>query len=224
MIQLLLALLLMTAPVSPAMAVETGALNGTITNSSGEPAAGGEVYLYRTRNTRQPADFITPRTQSDGKYRIVLPAGIYWGVARVRAEGDERFGPLPLHQRHSGEPLQIEIEDGKETTLDFYVSTLREAAQKKEKPMNDLVTLTGTIVDRTGQPVKDAYAFARRDRDSTGIPEVISAWTESDGRFSLIVPPGPYFWGVSRTFPPPVMYHLSTFTATDRAELRLTLE
>ena len=70
----------------------SGRLAGVVTDLAEAPVTNAEVYLYRSANTRRPADYISPRTGSDGAYRLVVPAGNYWGVARIK-EG-ERFGPL----------------------------------------------------------------------------------------------------------------------------------
>src|SRR6185369_4937558 len=71
---------------------DTFTLQGVISGISGEPVKDAELYIYGTSNTRRPADFISPKTGSNGAYRLVLPKRAYWGVARIKK--GERYGPL----------------------------------------------------------------------------------------------------------------------------------
>jgi len=217
-------LLLLLAAVLSATAFgePTFTLNGTITDVSGTPVPDAEVYLYRTANTRRSADFISPKTTIDGKYRLVVPAGNYWGVARIKQ--GERFGPLQIGQRHSGDPLQIIIGEEPVTAADFTVADLREMAQKRPKGNLDVVAVSGLITDREGRPVDNAYAFARTGELQATLPEYLSAWTGADGRFTLLLPPGTYFWGATREFPTPVVPKLAGAAAADGTEIKLTLE
>lgn len=185
----------------PAYAGTTGfVLSGSIVDSDGSPVAGGEVFIYTTRATRRAADFISPPTGRDGRYRVELPPGTYWCVARVRSGG--KYGPLVPEGKHSGEPREIEAAAGDEGVLDFAVADVREMARSLRKPAEGYGSVTGRVLDRNGKPVGNAYAFARKERNDERIPEFLSPSVDAAGRFSLYLPPGKYCLGGAVAFPP----------------------
>lgn len=194
---LLLALLL----TSLAGGAVTFVLSGQIRDVEGRPVAGAEVFVYDTPNIRRPADFISAKTTSDGRYRLILPQRHYWAVARVRA--GEQFGPLLPGDRQSGEALPLEADDRAELVQDFTVVNLREAAKQKIKTREGLLIVRGRTLDRHGAPLADVYVFADQEPKVTGIPAYVSAWTGPDGSYALHLPTGSYCLGVSREFPPP---------------------
>ena len=192
------ALLLLTMN---ALAADTFTLQGKITSLGGDPVAEAEVYLYASKNTRRPADFISPKSGSSGTYRMVLPQGSYWAVARIKT--GERFGPLMPGDRHSGEPVRISPEGDGELTQDFTVADMQELAQKREKSREELIELSGTITDADGKGVAGAYVYARTGLLTATLPEYISAWTDESGRYRLKLPPGHYYLGSATIFPTP---------------------
>lgn len=184
-----------------ALAADTFTLQGKITSLGGDPVAEAEVYLYASKNTRRPADFISPKSSRSGIYRMVLPQGTYWAVARIKT--GERFGPLMPGDRHSGEPVRISPEGDGELTQDFTVADMQELAQKREKSREELIELSGTITDADGRGVAGAYAYARTSLLTATLPEYISAWADESGRYRLKLPPGHYYLGSAAIFPPP---------------------
>lgn len=194
-------LLLVLLPASPAISAEnTFTLQGVISGIGGEPVRDAELYLYGTPNTRRPADFISPRTGSNGAYRLILPKAVYWGVARIKR--GERYGPLMPGDRHSGEPVRIDPDSDASLTLDFIVADMQELAQKREKGRTELIELSGTIT-KGGKAVSDAYVFARTGKIAATLPEYFSGWTDESGRYSIKLPPGHYHLGCATGFPPP---------------------
>jgi hypothetical protein len=195
-----LAIVIPVLLATAAVAGDTVTLTGRISSLAGEPVADAELYLYASKNTRRPADFISPRTTAAGTYRIVLPPGTYWAVARVKKGA--RFGPLMPGDRHSGEPVKIVAEGEPEFSQDFTVADMQELAQKREKGREELVELRGSVTDSAGKGVADAYVYARTDRLTVTLPEHISAWTDESGKFRMRLPPGRYYLGTARRFPP----------------------
>lgn len=175
-------------------------LSGRVTALSGEPVADAEIYIYATNNTRRPADFISPRTGSNGIYRLVIPKASYWAVARIKR--GERFGPLRPGDRHSGEPIKIEFDTDSSVAQDFVVADMQELAQSRTKGRADLVEITGVITS-ADKPLSGAYVFARSDRISVTIPGFFSSWSDSRGEYKLRLPPGQYYLGVGTEFPLP---------------------
>lgn len=201
MLPALLLTLLTAAATTAAAAGGNFTLQGKITSLTGEAVADAEVYLYASRNTRRPADFISPKSSDAGSYRMVLPAGDYWAIARVKK--GERFGPLMPGDRHSGEPVKVVPEDETELTVNFTVADMQEYAQRREKGREELVEITGRLTGSDGKALAGSYAYARTGRLAATLPDYFSAWSDENGRYRLKLPPGRYYLGSAREFPPP---------------------
>jgi hypothetical protein len=198
---------LISLAFSSSAASEKAVFTGNILGIDGNPVEGAEIFMYNTPETRRPADYISSRTESDGRFRITVAAGKYWVVARTRSRQD--YGPLAIGDKHSGEPLEVEIHGGKESEQDFTVMDIREAARMVKKTSEDFLKLTGKAVDRMGRPVKDVYIFANRERALNGFPDYISPWTGGDGEYTLYLPPGKYYIGYSSEFPSGLKYRIT---------------
>lgn len=180
---------------------DTGVLSGRVADVSKQPVAGASIFVYTSSNIRRPADYISPETDNAGTFRIILPAGHYWVVARAR-QGEEKYGPLLPGDRHSGAPLETDIISGETTEDEFIVADLRETSELEDKFDTSFLQIEGVLLTREGEPLANAYAFARREADSGGIPEYVSAWTDDRGRYTLFLPAGIYWLGLAQTFPP----------------------
>ncbi|MHB1349078.1 MAG: carboxypeptidase-like regulatory domain-containing protein [Desulfobulbaceae bacterium] len=198
---LLLFVLLALAAGCPAVAEETGMLSGRVVDVGRNPVAGASIFVYNTGNIRRPADYISPPTDSAGAFRLSLPPGRYWAVARAR-QGEEKYGPLLPGDRHSGAPLETEIRAGETVEEEFVVADLRETSQLEVKRDVTFHRIEGVLLDKEGAPLADVYAFARREQSGRGIPEFVSAWTDAGGGYVLFLPPGTYWLGIAATFPP----------------------
>jgi len=186
---------------APAMGAASFVLTGQVTDIDGKPVAGAEIFAYDSAVIRRPADFISARTAADGRYSLTLPRQKFWVVARVRS--GEKFGPLLPGDRHSGEPLVVEPDDGKDVQQDFTVVDIREAVRQKQKVRSDYRLVSGRVLDQDKKPVSDVYVFANTTQKAKDIPEYISAWTGTNGEYTLYLPPGHYFLGVGTDFPLP---------------------
>jgi len=186
---------------SPAHAGENVTLTGCVQDMDGKPVQGAEVSVYTGPNVRGTADFISPKTGSNGKYSIVLPQGQYWAVARVRQSG-EQFGPLMGGDKHSGDAMELELtQDVRQ--INFTVADLKEAAALSEKKTSDnIIAIRGRILDGKGNPVKSAYVFANKTRVVPEIPDYLSSWVDEEGQYTLFLPRGKYFLGYAMSFPP----------------------
>jgi hypothetical protein len=175
-------------------------LRGRVLDISGKGVEGAEVFIYDSQSTRRPADFITPKSDREGNYRIELPESRYWAVARVRQS--PKYGPLLPGDRHSGEPVAIETPVERVTVQDFVVADIREMAQNKRRSRDDFVRLSGRIVDPSGTSVALAYVFAHHDRELEQYPDYVSAWSDETGRFVMYLPAGQYTLGAAVQLPP----------------------
>jgi hypothetical protein len=179
---------------------EYATLKGLILDVAGKPVEGAEVFIYSSAEVRRTADFISSPSDAEGRYTISLPAGTYWCVARWRKDGS-RWGPLMPGDRHSGDPLEIEVTQGA-SRADFTVADLKEAAGLiKKKTREDYIKITGRILDRDGKPAQEVYAIASPTRSVSEIPAYLSPWTDDAGRYTLYLPRGKYYLGFSHSFP-----------------------
>lgn len=193
---------------SPGLTGELASLQGLIVDVDGRPVLGAEIYAYDSPNVKRPTDFVSNRTAADGAYRLQLPVGSYWLVAVYRHQGG-RFGPLAIDDKHSGDPMAVDLTNRRQLTLDFTVADLREAARRHQRKSADLVRVDGRIVDQEDRPLPMAYVVADRRAEIGGMPRYISAWTDSTGRYSLYLPAGTFYLGAAIGFPPESGYTLS---------------
>jgi hypothetical protein len=183
----------------PAIAQDTYTLKGKMADIEGRPMEGAKLFLYDSSNVRRPADFISALSDSSGLVKMILPPGKYWAVARFKADG--KYGPLLPGDKHSGDPLEIDMA-GDEVAADFVIADIRELGQKKRAAATDAIRLKGKILDIQGVPVANAYLFASRSQEFGALPDFVSAWTGADGVYELYLPPdGIYYAAAARQFP-----------------------
>lgn len=185
----------------PAVAQENETFTGRVVDVSQQPVAGAAIFVYNSGNIRRPADYISAPSDTTGRFQLILPAGHYWAVARVRL-GEEKYGPLLPGDRHSGAPLEIDITAGDTLEEEFVVADLKETSQLAVKLDTSFFHIEGRLLTKEGEPVANGYAFARLNPAGKGIPEYVSAWTDGSGVYTLFLPPGTYWLGLAQTFPP----------------------
>ncbi len=186
--------------IPAAYAGDKTVFRGKVFDVEGKAVEGAKVFVYRSADVRRSADFISAPTDKDGLFSIVLPQGRYWSVARLkRTEG---FGPLMPGDKHSGEPIEMEV-SSVEINMNFIVADLKEAIKAKNKNREGAVRISGRVVDEKGSPVTKAYVIANRIGSvASGFPDYLSAWVDEDGGYTIYVAPGKYSIGVATTFPP----------------------
>lgn len=197
-LSLLLGILCFSAPAT--RAEERALLKGTVLDIKAMPVEGAEIFIYDSPDVRRPADFISAGTVKDGSFQMDLPAGIYWAVARIRS-GDQ-FGPLMPGDKHSGDPVEIELAPGEELVQDFTVVDIRETSRLKKKTREDYVKIKGRVLDINNIPVEKAYVIANKNKECPAIPDYLSAWTDNKGHYTLYIPKGRYYIGYATSFPP----------------------
>ncbi len=181
-------------------AEDVSLLKGRVTDVGGKGADGARVFVYNSPDVRRPADFISSPADKNGLFRLPLPPGKYWAVARLKKT--EGFGPLMPGDKHSGDPVEIELGPGREVSTDFTVADLREAIMSRTRTSEGPVKISGKIVGSDGSPLRRAYVFANAKEKEPGIPDYVSSWADEEGRFTLYVPKGRYYVGSALEFPP----------------------
>lgn len=185
--------------VCQVIAIDTQILKAKVLDIDGRPMEGAKLFLYDSTNVRRPADFISSLSDRAGRMQITLPPGKYWAVARFKSDG--KYGPLLPGDKHSGEPLEVDLTNSG-LDADFVVSDIRELGQKKRSAATESLRLKGRVVDAQGKPVVSAFVYANTSKEFSELPDFISAWTGEDGRYELFLPPsGKYFAGASHQFP-----------------------
>lgn len=181
---------------------ESAVVRAKAVDINGKAVEGVKVFLYQSTNVRKPADFISGQSDSHGKSAVTVPSGKYWAVARLKK--DSLYGPLMPGDKHSGEPVEIDCSGDAETDVEFVVSDIREVGQRKRTNNSETIRLSGRILDKNGNPVAGAYAFAHSTREIEYVPEYLSTWTDESGDYTLYLPSGGNFWvGSAQQFPPP---------------------
>jgi hypothetical protein len=208
-ISLLAFIVFASSPCSAA--AEDVELRGRVIDIMTQPVAGAEVYLYDSKQVKRPADFISQKTETDGSYKLTVPPGLYWAVAILRQTGSS-FGPLQVGDKHSGEPLILDLKNIKMKEMDFTVMDLRDAVRHSRKRGEELFEIRGRILDTHEKPVAMAYVLAdSRSRPGTEIPQYLSAWTDIEGKYTLYLPAGEFYLGISTVMPPSPEEELSHF-------------
>lgn len=190
----------MWCDVPVARAEELAVFQGRVLDSEGKPVSGASLFVYTNTDVKRPADFISAETPQDGRFRMALPAGMYWAVARLKK--GEKYGPLMPGDKHSGDPEKVELLPGAEVSKDFTVADIREAARLAKKARKDVEKIQGRIIDGKGMPVRDAYVTAWRVGNASRFPDYLSAWTDNRGTYTLYVSRGTYVIRATTHFPP----------------------
>lgn len=202
-------------------------LRGVISDVNGQPVAGAEISLYRSKNVKKPADFASNRTTTDGAYTITVPQGQYWAIASLR-KGERRFGPLELGDKHSGDPVEVVVAAGANLSHDFTVMDLREAAKQNQKKNSDLLRLSGRILNQNSKSTAMAYTMADKNKQFKEMPTYLSPWTDTSGEYLLLLPQGKYYLGAATEYPPGPGKTLDTeidlTTDTEGVDLTVTAE
>ena len=192
------------APLQTQAVPGAGGVKGVLTDDSGRPVEGAEVYFYTDpgRKFRGPADFMAEPTGKDGRYITELPPGEYFAVARKRMSGSisgglqkgdwasrETVGPISIKP---GAYEKVDLTLVKVTgNMLFSVFVGHEGGQG----------IKGVIKARDGKPFARAYAFAYKDRRMTGKPDYVSEWTREDGTYTIhVLDPGTYYIGARTGF------------------------
>ena len=102
---------------------------------------------------------------------------------------------------------------------------LRDAVRHSRKRSEELFEIQGRILDKHEKPVAMVYVLAdSRSTPASEIPQYLSAWTGIDGKYTLYLPTGGFYLGVSSVMPP-LQEELSRFVevAGDMQGLDLVL-
>lgn len=184
---------------------EEAAVKGDVTGLRGSITFQGEalekcyLYVYKdaSKGFRGPAYFVQPVEK--GEFRLRLPPGEYYLLARKRAKGGQ-FGPIEVgdyFNYYYGNPVKLEKGETKAVIIETI--TRLEMLEKGEEP--PFRGFTGLVLGPGGKPAAGLHVFAYRDQAMTGTPDLVSPPTGPDGRFRLALPAdGPWYLLARKSF------------------------
>lgn len=162
----------------------------------GQPLERTYLYVYKKTdsNFKGPAWFIQPVEK--GRFRMSLPPGDYWLLARKRQKGGQ-YGPIEIGDYFNfyyGNPVHIEKNELKNIQLE----TITRLSMLEEDPDAIFTGITGSVVGPDGKAAAGLRVFAYRSATMTGIPAYISAASDKDGNFILPIPEIGTYWLLAR--------------------------
>ena len=169
---------------------ERSGIYGEITHQ-GEPLERVYLYVYKDSSSgfKGLGYFVQPVER--GKFRINLPSGDYYVLARKRARGGQ-FGPIEQGDYYSyyyGNPVHVTAGEVREVQIEML-----ERLAILEEEVVEFRGVRGKVVDESGNVLSGLYVFAYRTEDMTGTPDFFSEPSGVDGRFELALPDaGPYY-------------------------------
>lgn len=168
----------------------TSGIKGSIT-FQGAPLERAYLYIYKDAGDgfKGPGYFIQPVEK--GSFRLRLPPGEYWILARKRAKGGS-FGPIEpgdYFNFYYGNPVRIAAGQ----TREIQIETITRLAMLEEE-LPPLRGIKGIVLAAGKKPADRVHVFAYRDAAMTGTPDFFSAPTGPDGRFELpLTGDGPFY-------------------------------
>jgi hypothetical protein len=164
----------------------TGTVEGKITAGGiGAPAAEVQFFV-RAGEERSGQPFAVGTAGGDGSFRMELPAGTYYVVARrtAREGGRERT----YKGEYSGNPVPVAA-GGKVEGIDVPLAEMSSGGFVPQEKTG----VTGAVTS-AGRPVPDAYVYAYPEEAGTvrGPAYVAFARTDGSGRFRIPLREGAY--------------------------------
>ena len=186
-------------PVPEATALIESGIYGIVTND-GQPVAGAVVMVYTDLSSQlKGLGFgMSAPTAEDGLFELSLPPGTYYLVVRVRS-GGSMAGPLRAGDRFGyfpGNPIQIA--DGRIAPVHIPVIAVPEKVERYSTSLFGNTTISGRLVDASGQPLAGLRALLYDDPTMLNRPLYVSQPTGEDGRFVLSFPSGGKYYLAAR--------------------------
>jgi hypothetical protein len=178
-------------------------ISGKVTlKANGSPLAGAYINIYPNTisNLLGPSEFLSAPTAPDGSYKIDLPPGDYYVVARKRSSGLPN-GPLTTGDYYSDyQRILARVADGKLTQVDLRMARMK-APMFFKKDLSDTKTDTGirgVLIDEQGKPVPGGFAIAYVNDNLQRLPDFASTLTNQNGEFTLYLPQGGTYYLAAR--------------------------
>ena len=165
---------------------------------NGEPLDGAVLFVYLDANDyfRGLGYYMSPPTGVNGSFKLRLPEGTYYIIARKRMGGGvagplkegDFFGYLDTN------PVVVRKGLIKHVTLPMV-----RKVEKGTPGAQGRTAVEGVIVDPSGKPVQGAYACLYKKSEMVDRPAHVSAPTGPDGKFAVELPLGGTFYVGARS-------------------------
>lgn len=180
----------------------TGIQGQVLLKESGVPLAGAFVNIYpdTISNLLGPSQFISSPSGPQGEYRIEVPPGSYYVVARKRLSGHPT-GPLEPGDFYSEhQRIRVRIEAGRAAVVDLPVAVMKAPMFFKTRVVDRETTtgIRGTLVDVAGRPVMGGFAMAYADPEMKRLPDFASTLSDDQGRYTIYLPAGGTYYLAAR--------------------------
>jgi hypothetical protein len=159
-----------------------------------KPLGRAYVYVYRDNSTNFHGMGVTAMPAGeDGRFRVKLPPGSYYLLARKRMSGglygppgkDDYIGYYP------GNP--VEVRQGVFTQFDLEMTTRVDTLEKIGlEEGSGAGWFDGTVTDAAGAPVTGLYVLFYADPALTGAPAFVAGPTDEKGQFRVRSAPGTF--------------------------------
>lgn len=184
---LLLALILLTGVSACNKGPESG-LAGMVLFQD-QPLSGAQIEIYlKAEQDRATLPFASTSSDAAGRYRIALPTGRYYLIARKKIEGSG--GPPRMLMAAS--PLNpLDLQGGRKEVAPF---NLREMGRDGALVAEAGTGVKGRIVHNR-QPVANAfvYVYSEKSAGMIGPSYGEAVRTAADGTFSIPLPAGNFY-------------------------------
>ncbi|PLX77927.1 MAG: hypothetical protein C0615_04630 [Desulfuromonas sp.] len=176
---------------APPVEASSSGISGEL-SFQGEPLERAYLYVYKdpSKGFKGPGYFVQPVAKGD--FRLRLPPGEYYLLARKRAKGGQ-FGPIEIgdyFNYYYGNPVTVE----KNRVAEVKIETITRMPMLEEGEAAPFRGIKGVVTGHDGKPVAGLHVFAYLEAEMTGTPDFFSPPTGLDGRFELKLPGnGPYY-------------------------------
>lgn len=191
---------------------KSGIKGKIIMKDTGEPVEKCNVYGYVGKVEHRAAqfgivgitDWVSHGSAEDGTYKLDLPPGEYYVLARKRANG-MNYGPLSKGDWYDHKLVKkpIRIRKGKYVVINFELQQLHEPMFFQGLSVAERMTDTGIkgrLLNEDGEHVPGTYVIAYKDNDMMRVPDFASTLTDDDGYYTLYLPKGGRYWLGARFF------------------------
>jgi hypothetical protein len=199
---LLTSLLLLMCFHIPGSYAGEGTVTGRLTLDNGKPLADGQVFFFDAASKldrpvlnkfwRVP-DFVVQASET-GDFAVVLPEGTYY-LAAIKRMSDVLVGPptdgdffLPSHDKKD-RYRSIQVMDGAITDIGT-IKGITRYSSRRDAYKGKVTAIEGKLMRADGSPVGGMYVFAYTDSSMQGRPQFVSAQSNRDGSYRLLIDKG----------------------------------
>ncbi|MDT8441949.1 MAG: carboxypeptidase-like regulatory domain-containing protein [Desulfuromonadales bacterium] len=181
---------------------KTGIQGQVTVKGASAPLSGAYVNIYQNTmsNLLGPSQFISLPTDAEGRYRLEIPPGTYFVVARKRMSG-QPTGPLAPGDFYSEhQRIVTRVEAGRIAVVDLEVAPIKAPMFFKSQVVDRETTtgIRGLLVDQAGKPVMGGFAMAYADPAMQRHPDFASTLSDEQGHFTLYLPEGGTYYLAAR--------------------------